>query len=53
VVGERKKERKKDRKKERKKKDQAGLNPNSQEHHIICRLLNLSCNTTTALQTPY
>jgi len=35
------------------KKDQVCLNSNSQEHQIICRLLNLSCNTTTALQTPY
>jgi len=53
VVGERKKEKREERKKERKKIDQAHLNPNSREHQIICRLLNLSCNTTTALQTPY
>ena len=56
MVGERKKERKIERKKDRKKerkKDQAHLNPNSLEHQIICRLLNLSGNSTTALQTPY
>jgi len=34
------------------KKDQVCLNSNSQEHQIIRRLLDLSCSTTTALQTP-